>query len=93
MGTIRASSRDIEFEIATRTGETVLEALRRCALPVQEFVLVGPMRQFVSLAHAIDPDETIHAYAVHSIDVPPPTPDVAVTLRPAASTSTPAARW
>lgn len=40
MGTIRASSRGVEFEIATRTGETVLEALRRCALPVQEFVLL-----------------------------------------------------
>jgi hypothetical protein len=45
---------------------------------------VDPRLQFVSLAHTIEPDETIHAYAVRSVDVLPPAPDVAVTVRSAA---------
>jgi hypothetical protein len=84
MGTIRASSRGVEFDIATHVGETALEALRRRALPVQDFVLVDRMRRFVSLAHIIEPDETIHAYPVRSVDDLPLTPDVAIARRPAA---------
>lgn len=83
MGTIRASSTAVEFEIATRTGETVLEALRRCAIPAHEFILLDHTRRFVSLAHTIEPNETIYAYPVRSVDLLPLTPDVAVTLRPA----------
>jgi hypothetical protein len=84
MGTIRARTPASDFEIDTRVGETVLEALHRYVLPAQGFLLLDDDGAFVSLTHTVDPGVTIHAISVGNADFSLLNKALTVAARPGA---------
>ena len=68
MSTIRAHTAASDLEIETNPDETILETLRRYALPAQGFLLKNDDGGFISLTQSADSCVTIHAFCVGNAD-------------------------
>lgn len=79
MGTIRAHTTAFDFTVDTRSGETILEALRRNHLPAPGFLLYDDDRRFVSLADVLATDQAIDAYSLRNPDFSVLDPSVQVS--------------
>jgi hypothetical protein len=81
MGIINARTTAFDFELVTRDGETILEALRRSALPAQGFLLHDEDGRFLSLAQVLTADQRVNAFSLRNPDFAVLNPSVQVAGR------------
>lgn len=82
MGTIRARTTAFDFDLETRDGETILEALRRSGLPAQGFLLHDEDGAFASLARVLGSGQLVNAFSLRNPDFTLLDPSVQVADRP-----------
>lgn len=81
MGKIRARTTAFDFDLETRDGETILEALRRTGLPAQGFLLHDENGGFASLSHVLAAGQTVDAYSLRNPDFSVLDPSIQVAAR------------
>lgn len=81
MGTIRARTTAFDFDLKTRDGESILEALRRSALPAQGFLLHDEDGGFLSLATVPSAGQRVNAFSLRNPDFGVLNPSVQVAGR------------
>lgn len=68
MGVVHLITTERSYEIKARSGESLLECMRRSNIPVQACLILGPDKSFISLSHTLGEGDEVWAYSLRNPD-------------------------